>query len=105
MGQPLSDAETDRVKFRHFTATEKVSQVPEPKWDAREKFEAAQTSFVDGGQTKPQQTPPPQADPVPPQQSTPPYPKSFFDDGTAPASQNQVNENVWESEPTPRSYR
>ena len=105
VGQPLSDAETDRAKFQQFTATEKVSQVPEPKWNAREKFEAAQTSFVDGGQTKPQQTPPPQADPVPPQQSTPPYHKSFFDDGTAPASQNRVSENVWESEPTPRSYR
>jgi len=108
MGQPLSDAAKNREKFQQFTATE-TPQVPDPKWNAREQFEAAQTSFIDRGQNTPQQNAPQQT--AKPQEwrattePLPPYRTSFFDDSTTPAKQNRVSNNVWESQKTPRNHR
>ena len=99
MGQPLSDAATDRSASQQV-ATQANPQVPEPSWVAKERFEAAQTSFTDEGKTAPKQD-----RQAPPQEPLPPYNKSFFDDSTTPANQNRVGNNVWESQKTPRSYR
>ena len=110
MEQGLSNA-TDRAQSQQFSATEKTPSVPAPKWTAPPQFEAAQTSFVDRGQTAPQQTSPPRAQQVSqqqsrpqqsrPQQSLPPYHTSFFDDSSTTANQNQVDQNVWDSQTTP----
>lgn len=103
-GQPLSDAAHDQAKFHQLTAAETTPRDPEPKWNAREYFKAAQTSFVDHGKTAPQEAARPQE-----RQATtkplPPYRSSFFNDSTTPVDQNRVSNNVWESQATPRNYR